>query len=1018
MPGGTPPSDGGLNEQLAGLRPGQHLCLIHESPKDWRATAIPFLLLGPERGEKCIYLSDAHTADQIRRFLREEGCDVAALEASGRLLVSPAAEVYAPDDAFDPQRMFDFLISQCSQAIAEGYRGLRGAAEMSWALRGMRGSEKLIEYEALLNSRVFRDQPLLVICQYDRSRFDPEVVQSVIRTHPMLAWGGRIYRNTYYIPPERFLNRRPAEAEVQGWLENLEQEREHQQEEQQLLRASEQRYRELFENAGDIVFSCDLQGNITAVSQAVRPISGYTPEELLGTNIEQYVPPEYLDLTRKMWEGRITRRAPAVFELEALGRDGRRIPLEVNSWIICQDGQPAAVHGIARDITERKQAERRLLESQVRLQLLNSISTGITAHLSTDQIIARALLEISVYFPAYRIAYSTIDEQGRMTVTHSVEPPGMPSLAGMSGNLGSAPQYLDALRRRESGIVEDVAADPRLASLAEIFSASGVRSVLDVPVQHSDKLVGLLCFDSPQPRRWSDHEIATLREVAEDLSVAIANAGAEQERRQAEEALRASEAKLQLLMEQIPAVVWTTDSELRFTSSLGAALANIGLRPDQVVGMTLFEYFQTSDPQFRPIAASYRALGGESDTINMDWLGRTFQAHFEPLRDAQGRIAGSIGVALDITERLRLEEDLRQSQKMEALGRLAGGVAHDFNNLLTVILGYGHLLVGRLKSGGAARADAEEILKAAERASALTNDLLAFSRRRIVQPRILDLNSLVADMDKMLRRLIGERIELETALDPDLGSVKADPGQIQQVILNLAANARDAMPDGGAMTLQTANARPGNDQVILAISDTGSGMDAETAAHLFEPFFTTKELGKGTGLGLSIVYGIVKQCGGNIDVRTEPGQGSKFEIYLPRVEDTGEPEAPSSAAARAAQGWETILLVEDAPEVRRLARRALLHRGYTVLEALDSQDAIRICRQHADPIHLLLTDVVMPQIDGPALAENLLAMRWEMKALFMSGYAEELSPGAAFLAKPFTPEGLARKVRDVLDRAC
>lgn len=381
------------------------------------------------------------------------------------------------------------------------------------------------------------------------------------------------------------------------------------------------------------------------------------------------------------------------------------------------------------------------------------------------------------------------------------------------------------------------------------------------------------------------------------------------------------------------------------------------------------------------------------------------------------------------------EAQLRQAQKMEAVGRLAGGVAHDFNNLLTVIRGYSELLLGRLGPADAMRKDMEEVKKAADRASGLTRQLLAFSRRQFIAAKVLDLNALVANMDGMLRRLIGEDIvELCTELDSLAGAIKADPGQVEQVIMNLVVNARDAMPKGGRLTIESKNVtiekgarldavgvEPGS-YVLLSVRDTGHGMDAETRSHLFEPFFTTKEKGKGTGLGLSTVYGIVKQSGGSVTVESAPGRGTTFRIYFPRV----EPEAPGTAGAvedvDPARGRETILLVEDEPAVRGLVHETLRLQGYTVLEARHGIEALLTSTKYVGPIHLLLTDVVMPQMSGPEVAEKLLTVRPGIKVLYMSGYPDHpvfdqgvVSRETGFLPKPFSPHVLAQKVREVLD---
>jgi len=428
----------------------------------------------------------------------------------------------------------------------------------------------------------------------------------------------------------------------------------------------------------------------------------------------------------------------------------------------------------------------------------------------------------------------------------------------------------------------------------------------------------------------------------------------------------------------------------------------------------------------------------EYDEVEATWKRKdglllTVQLSVRAVRNVASEVAYYETIVRDVTEQRRLQAQLMQAQKMEAVGRLAGGVAHDFNNLLTVIISYSDLLLEDLGRDDPKREDVAAVRKAAEGAAALTHQLLAFSRQQVLQPKVLDVNATVASTEKLLRRLIGEDIQLVAKLGSGLGSVKADPGQIEQVIMNLAVNARDAMPAGGQLTIETANvemdeayvrghplAQPGR-YVMLAVSDTGTGMDEQTKAHIFEPFFTTKELGKGTGLGLATVYGIVKQSGGFIWLYSEPGHGTSFKIYMPRVDESAERATPA-AAAPLPRGTETILVVEDAPAVRAVTRQVLERQGYTVLEAPNGGAALVLATKHHGPIHLLLTDVVMPGVNGRQLAEQLARPRPDMMVLFTSGYTDDsvvrhgvLESGIAYLQKPFTPDGVARKVREVLD---
>ena len=428
-----------------------------------------------------------------------------------------------------------------------------------------------------------------------------------------------------------------------------------------------------------------------------------------------------------------------------------------------------------------------------------------------------------------------------------------------------------------------------------------------------------------------------------------------------------------------------------------------------------------------------RVRNAEGTLILPDAPPRAVLMSGRPLVDAQGRRLGAVITIQDITERKQLEGQLRQAQKMEAVGRLAGGIAHDFNNLLNVITGYGEMLGDHFATNDPMHARVEQIKKAAQRAAALTRQLLAFSRKQVIEPRVLDLNTLLADTDRMLRRVIGEDVELTTVEGKDLGRIKADPGQIEQIVMNLIINARDALPQGGRIRIETANAEldaayagqhPGARAglyVMLAVSDDGVGMDAEIQSHVFEPFFTTKETGKGTGLGLATVYGIVKQNNGYISLSSEPGKGASFQIFLPRVY-----EIPEAAQAREPafppRGSETVLVVEDEDAVRHVVREALRQFGYTVLESGDAEEGLRMAQTHQGPIHLLVTDMVMPKLSGRMLAQQVQAHRSDIRVLYMSGYTDSsivqqgvLERGLAFLQKPFTLKALAAKVRQTLD---
>ena len=507
-------------------------------------------------------------------------------------------------------------------------------------------------------------------------------------------------------------------------------------------------------------------------------------------------------------------------------------------------------------------------------------------------------------------------------------------------------------------------------------------------------------------------------------------------RKDAREELLASQDRYRELFENANDIVYTHDLTGMLTSLNKAAEALTGYSREEALGLNVLAIVA---PEHRPVAREMmdRKIGGEAKTTyELDILskdGARFSLEVSTRLIFQtGKPVAIQGIARDVTERRRFESHLLQSHKMEAIGRLAGGVAHDFNNLLTVITGYSQWILDELAEDSPLSDSASEILLAAHRAAALTNQLLAFSRNQVIQPIVVDLNSLVTGLDQMLRRVIGEDVELIAATSPDLGLVKADPGQIEQVILNLAVNARDAMPGGGRLILETGNVDIGENAgapldcppgpyVMLAVSDSGCGIDESIKAHIFEPFFTTKEIGKGTGLGLSTVYGIVKQGGGHIRLESEPGAGAVFRIYFPRVSGV-LPAAAAPKPVSRRRGSETILLVEDETAVRRIVGEMLLRLGYTILEAPDGRAARKFMLEYNEPIQLLLTDVVMPELGGQELARLLKAMRDDLKVLFMSGYADDaivqqgvLEQGMAYLQKPFTPDALAAKIREVLD---
>ncbi len=758
------------------------------------------------------------------------------------------------------------------------------------------------------------------------------------------------------------------------------------------LEQSEEKYRTLVENIQDGVFIIQ-DAKMQFFNEAFARMVGYSVEEVIGMDFQQLVAPEDLEMVSDRY---IRRQAgeyvPNEYEFRMLHKDGvTRVIVNMNVGLINYHSRIASM-GTVKDITERKRAEEALqFEREQLLSIFDSINEIIyVADPNTHEIL---------------YANKTLQDAFQKSLVGGIcyrEFQGLESPCEFCTN---------EIILKEKG--------------------KPYRWEYHNPILERDYII------VDRVIKWPDG-----RDVRFELAIDIT------ERKQAEEALLESERLYRLLAENVTDVIWTMDMDLRFTYISPSVKRFRGYSVEEAMAQTLDEILTPASLEVAmktyieemAIEGMEQKDRARSLTLELEHTckdGSTVWAETKigGIRGSDGRLVKILGVTRDTTERKLLEEQLLQSQKMEAVGRLAGGVAHDFNNLLTIIKGYSQLSLLEMKEGDPLKVNTEEIQRAADRAANLTRQLLAFSRRQILEMRVLDLNTTLRDLEKMLRRIIGEDVELVTFMAEDLGNVKADPGQMEQVIMNLAVNARDAMPRGGKLTIETANVRldeayarghvavkPGH-YVILSVSDTGVGMTPEVKERIFEPFFTTKEKGKGTGLGLSTVYGIVKQSGGNIWVYSEPGQGTTFKIYFPRVDEPLDDVEKIVVQEELPRGSETILVVEDNEEVLKLAVRVLEKQGYNVLEASTGDEALLLCERRKEPIHLLLVDVVMPGMSGLKLVEKLRYVCGDFKALYMSGYTDNaithhgvLKKGVNFIQKPFTVEGLARKVREILNK--
>jgi two-component system, cell cycle sensor histidine kinase and response regulator CckA len=794
------------------------------------------------------------------------------------------------------------------------------------------------------------------------------------------------------------------------------------------LAESEARYRTQVEHAPEaiVVFDVDTGRFVEANENALR-LYGLSREELFATGPAALSPPTQPD-GRSSAEsaaeniGEALNGGTPVFEWTHVDAAGRVFPCEVRLVRLPSAATRRLVRGSVTDISERKHAEK------VRAALYEIAATASAAeeldefYAAIHGIVGELMYARNIYVALHNPDAGTlsfpycVDEQDPPPVTRPLQ-------KGLT-------EYV--LHTGEPLLMPDEDF-PAMIATGKVESV-GSPSIdwLGVPLKTRGRTFGVLVVQSYDPRfRYGRTEKDVLTFVSQQIAVAI-------ERKGAQEAVRESEERYRLLFERNMAGVYRVSLNGRIVECNDALAHIYGYSSrEELVGRDVAELHpdEAMRQEFRESLFQFRTLA------NLELRGQRKDGSpvwtLENAALIADERAGDVfieGTVTDITGRKLLEEQLRQSQKMEAIGQLAGGIAHDFNNLLTTVLGYSNMALNRLSPHEPIREEIEEIQKAGERAANLTRQLLAFSRKQLFEPKVLDVNARIVDSTRMLARLIGERVRLVTQLDPSIGSVRADPGQIEQVLVNLVVNARDAMPDGGTLTIRTRNAdvdlgsarrhfgAPPGAYVVLSVADTGVGIDPDTQKRIFEPFFTTKEKPHGTGLGLATVYGIVRQSGGQVYVSSEPGHGASFLIYLPRVDEAVSPEPALDAPLGPAHGSETILLVEDEDPVRELTRRCLEQRGYAVLQAASAEEAMDLVSDHAGRLDLLLTDVVMPGASGPDLARRLTTQRPDLQVLFVSGYPDDspgsaglLEPGAAFLQKPFTADTLARKVRDVLD---
>ncbi len=780
-------------------------------------------------------------------------------------------------------------------------------------------------------------------------------------------------------------------------------------------------FEQLIENAPEAISIVDRDVNISRINGEFTRLFGFTAAEAAGKRLDLLiVPPDRYAETAWITET-IKTGSKISLETRRQRKDGSLVEVLLSTSPVMLNGERVGAYASYRDITDQKRAEElnaALYAIAARSQSAEDLQQFFAAiHNIVGQLMNARNFYIALYdTPSQLLSFPYFVDEEDPTPVPKPLGRGLTEYVLRSGEpLLATPAVFEELVRRGE---------------VELIGAPSV-DWLGVPLKSGMTCIGVLVVQSyNENARFGERDREILKFVSQHLAAAI-------EHKRYEEALRRSEARSRSLILSAAFGICRCTLGGRFLDVNPALITMLGHGSvEELLKLNARREVFANPEELDRLPEDYRRTGSLQG-VEVQWRrkdGRVIIVRLSGCAAISSDEPEEVLelIAEDITDRRQLEEQLRQAQKMDAVGRLAGGVAHDFNNLLMVINGYTEVLLEQLEEGGAMHHKVQSIQQAADRAATLTRQLLAFSRKQLLELKVIDVNSVIGDMERLLRPLIGENIELVTRLSPDAGHTRADAGQLEQVIMNLVVNAKDAMPEGGKLTVQSSDVtvrqnlseqrfiQPGR-YAVISVADTGHGMDKETQSRIFEPFFTTKEKGKGTGLGLSTVYGIVKQSNGYVFAQSELGAGTTFYVYLPRVEESAEEQSPVKSQQNEAGGCETVLLVEDEESVRELVRVTLASRGYKVLEAENGECGLQTAEDFKDHIDILITDVVMPGIGGRELAKKLLALRPGISVLYLSGYTEDavvtqgaLGPATAFLQKPFTLQNLAKKVREVL----
>lgn len=995
---------GDLVRQIRSTGPADHLALIARSDEEELSTMVCFIERGLEQRELCCIFADSKTCEAVVAELAAGGVDAEKAQAAGALLFCTDRSPFLIEDRFEPDAMIGTLTTLRSRARSEYFAAFRFVQDVAWLLGAREGGAVppakgcvLTRYQAGLDRYMQRSESSALL-SYSRGKFSEDKLLEALDAHPFLIEGNEFCRNAYYRPAASRNAGRSLLDDRIGLLFEME-----------ALRRDSQRLEAVLESMHEAVFVRDEKKNIQYMNGAAERLTGWKFNEVWNRkcreifgNINPGCAGHCLDGSQESLE-----QDTPFCNGELVNRDGHLIRTRSSNSPLIERGRKVGEIVVLEDLTALLQAEESTVQTVLQLRREIARNRKAQEEIEVRERELKTFLDTLPGYAFFKNARSAYVLANRLYCEW----------------VGCTPDQIRG--KTDHDLFPEKVADRAREEDDRIFATGESLDVGEMRVRRGDRMLTI-----------STRKVPVKNEKGR--VVGVIGLGIDITQRKKAEAERE---RLVTAIDQLAEAIIITDTEgmIRYVNPAFETIT--GFKREETIGRTpaMLRSGKHDGAFYENLWETlWRGEIWQGNLVNRRKDGSLYEeeATIAPVRDGSGSITNYVAVKRDVTAQNELERQLQQAQRMETVGQLAGGVAHDFNNLLTMINGHCEFLMNGFEPDDPLCRDVEGIRKASKQAQRLTRQLLTFGRRQYVEPKCIDLGTLIQDMKKMITRLVGESIELKVDISEKLSGIEADPGQMEQLIVNLAINARDAMEEGGVMTFEAVDVQldsrfamsqidvtPGS-YVRLAVSDTGCGMDDDVRRHIYEPFFTTKESGKGTGLGLATVYGIVKQSGGHIQCSSEPGKGTTFMIHFPRAEKPVERRPGSDPKEASVEGTETVLVVDDDRRIQNLIQRALVERGYSVIVAANGMMALDRLENAGESIDLLLTDVVMPGMNGAELARQVRDIRPEMKVLFMSGYAgkalvhELMEKGeTVFIRKPFLLESLCMRIRSVLDEA-